>query len=313
MLFNSLEFLIFFAVVFTLYCVLSRRWQNRMLLVASYIFYGWAEPKFVVLMALTTIADYFIGIRIEDSPTSAASKRWLTVSLMLNLGLLGTFKYLGFASENVKAICEWLGISAHWQVIALLPPAGISFYTFHEISYVTDIYRKHIKAARSFEDFAVFISFFPQLVAGPIGRASWQMPQFQASRRMTYEGWSEGLALFVTGLFRKVVVADPMGALAKQVFEHPERCGRWTLLLGLYFFHSKSTPTLPATATWRAAWRDSWASASSRISSIRISRQTSPNSGGAGTSASRPGFATISTSRSAEIERERCAHTSIFF
>ncbi len=236
MLFNSVEFLVFFAVVFPLYCALARRWQNRMLLVVSYIFYGWAEPRFVALMALTTIVDFFVGIRIEDAATPAAGKRWLTASILLNLGLLGTFKYLGFFSENVKVLAAWLGLDPRWNVLTIAVPAGISFYTFHEISYVTDVYRKHIKAARKFEDFAVFISFFPQLVAGPIGRASWQMPQFQAPRRMTYEGWSEGLAMFVTGLFRKVVVADPLGALARQVFENPERCGRWTLLIGLYCF-----------------------------------------------------------------------------
>src|SRR5579862_707264 len=259
MLFNSLEFLVFFAIVFALYCALNRRWQNHMLLIASYVFYGWAEPRFVVFMAFTTIADYFIGIRIDDAATPRAKKRWLIASLIMNLGLLGTFKYIGFIAENYRALLEWVGASSRWDFFAYLSehfrgpvkwlgmqpegdilkiavPAGISFYTFHEISYVTDIYRGHIKAARRFEDFAVFISFFPQLVAGPIGRASWQMPQFQRSRRMTYQGWSEGLALFVTGLFRKVVVADPLGALAKNVFDHPELCGRWTLLLGLYCF-----------------------------------------------------------------------------
>ncbi len=259
MLFNSLEFLVFFAVVFPLYCALSRRWQNHMLLAASYLFYGWAEPKFVVLMALTTIIDFFVGIRIEDARTPLAGKRWLTASIVLNLTLLGTFKYLGFLSENIDALCQWIRPGTHCDLIGFLEhncaplyrlmttqnaegvlklavPAGISFYTFHEISYVTDIYRKHIKAARKFEDFAVFISFFPQLVAGPIGRASWQMPQFQKTRRMSYEGWSEGLALFVTGMFRKVVVADPLGALAKHVFDHPERFSRGWLLVGLYCF-----------------------------------------------------------------------------
>ena len=236
MLFNSFEFLIFFAVVFTLYCALNMRWQNRMLLSASYIFYGWVEPRFVVLMALTTIFDYFSGIKIDEATSHAVKKRWLTVSIMLNLCLLGTFKYFGFCSENLRAIFHAFGLQANWGVIELMLPAGISFYTFHEISYVTDIYRGHIKAARNFEDFAVFISFFPQLVAGPIGRASWQMPQFQKSRRVTYDGCAEGLALFVTGLFRKVVVADPLGALARPVFEQPGNCSRLTLLLGLYCF-----------------------------------------------------------------------------
>ncbi|MEI6234417.1 MAG: MBOAT family protein [Planctomycetota bacterium] len=236
MLFNSLEFLVFFAVVFPLYCALSRRWQNHLLLLASYIFYGWAEPKFVVLMALTTIVDFWIGMRIEDASTPRNSKRWLVASIILNLSLLGTFKYLGFATENINALAQALGWTSQFNILSIAVPAGISFYTFHEISYVTDVYRKHIKAARKFEDFAVFISFFPQLVAGPIGRASWQMPQFQNPRRMSYEGWSEGLTLFVIGMFRKIVVADPLGMLAKTVFDNPERCGRWTLLIGLYCF-----------------------------------------------------------------------------
>src|SRR6185295_14740222 len=118
MLFNSLEFLVFFAVVFPLYCVLNRRWQNRMLLVASYIFYGWAEPKFVVLMALTTVADYFIGIRIEDAKSPQSSKRWLIASLVLNLTLLGTFKYLGFAGENFRALLAWANLGPEWDIFA---------------------------------------------------------------------------------------------------------------------------------------------------------------------------------------------------
>ena len=251
MSFNSFEFLLFFAAVFPLYCALDRRNQNRLLLAASYIFYGWIEPRFVVLMALTTAADFYIGLRIEAAQSPRAKKRWLLASLVMNLSLLGVFKYYNFfALSAARFLPAWFRFCLRAVCPPPLPtppipppplnvalPAGISFYTFHEISYVVDVYKGHLKAARNFVDFAVFISFFPQLVAGPIGRATWQMPQFRAhAGRMTYEGWSEGLTLFVIGLFRKTVVADPMGLLAKHVFANPERCGHGTLLLGVYLF-----------------------------------------------------------------------------
>ena len=154
----------------------------------------------------------------------------------MNLTLLGVFKYYDFFAVSAEQFLGGFGFHADPFLLKLALPAGISFYTFHEISYVVDVYRGHIKASKNLVDFAVFISFFPQLVAGPIGRATWQMPQFERERHMTYEGWSEGLTLFVIGLFRKVVVADPLGVLARHVFENPERCGRWTLLLGVYCF-----------------------------------------------------------------------------
>ncbi len=236
MQFNSLAFLAFFAVVFPLYCVLSFRWQNRMLLAASYLFYGWAEPRFLCLMALTTIIDFFIGITIDDAQDERVRKRWMLISIVMNLVILGVFKYYDFFATSIAENLKLAGITIHPLLIKVGVPAGISFYTFHEISYTVDVYRKHIKAARNFEDFAVFISFFPQLVAGPIGRASWQMPQFEKPRRMTWQGWSEGALLLLFGFFKKICVADAVAPMAAKVFKNPAAFNCGMLMAGLYFF-----------------------------------------------------------------------------
>ncbi len=188
MQFNSFDFVLFFAVVFPLYCALNFRWQNRMLLAASYLFYGWAEPRFLFLMALTTVIDFFIGIKIGDEGNEKIRKRWMLGSIVMNLAILGFFKYCDFFIQSFGIAFKSLGFHAEPYLLRIAVPVGISFYTFHEISYTVDVYRRHIKPARKFEDFAVFISFFPQLVAGPIGRASWQMPQFEKPRRMTWQG-----------------------------------------------------------------------------------------------------------------------------
>src|SRR5579862_1611851 len=252
MQFNSLAFLLFFALVFPLYCILNFRWQNRLLLAASYLFYGWAEPRFVCLMALTTIIDFFIGLKIgerSESPCGAggppapgggtdarARKRWLIISIVMNLTMLGVFKYYDFFATSFAQAFAHLGIHLSPWLIQVGVPAGISFYTFHEISYTVDVYRGHIKPARNFEDFACFIAFFPQLVAGPIGRASWQMPQFEKPRHMTWDGWCQGALLMLVGFFKKIVVADSMAPIAASVFRNPSLCSGSVLLLGLYSF-----------------------------------------------------------------------------
>ena len=236
MQFNSFAFLIFFAAVFPLYCVLSFRWQNRMLLAASYLFYGWAEPRFLILMALTTVVDFFIGLRIGDSEDTTVRKRWMLASVIMNLVILGIFKYYDFFALSIAENFARAGVTLNPLLIGVGVPAGISFYTFHEISYTVDVYRKHIRPARKFEDFAVFISFFPQLVAGPIGRASWQMPQFEKPRQMTWKGWCDGALLILLGFFKKIAVADAMAPIAAKVFKNPGACNRTMLLTGLYCF-----------------------------------------------------------------------------
>ncbi len=236
MQFNSFVFLIFFATVFPLYCALNFRWQNRMLLAASYLFYYKAEPRFLFLMVLTTGIDFFIGLRIGDSEIETTRKRWMIASVVMNLFILGIFKYYDFFALSIAENFARVGMPLNPVLINVGVPAGISFYTFHEISYTVDVYRKHIKPARKFEDFAVFISFFPQLVAGPIGRASWQMPQFEKPRRMTWQGWCEGALLMLFGFFKKIAVADAMAPIAARVFKNPGGCSRSMLLIGLYCF-----------------------------------------------------------------------------
>lgn len=236
MQFNSFAFLIFFAVVFPLYCALNFRWQNRLLLAASYLFYGWAEPKFLFMMLATTVIDFFVGIRIGDAKDERVRKNWMLFSVAMNLIVLGFFKYFDFFLVSAQDVLGRFGFTAEPYLLRLALPAGISFYTFHEISYTVDVYRGHIKPARSFEDFAVFISFFPQLVAGPIGRASWQMPQFEKPRRMTWQGWCDGALLILIGFFKKIAVADVFALLAERAFRNPDLCSGGTLLIGLYCF-----------------------------------------------------------------------------
>jgi D-alanyl-lipoteichoic acid acyltransferase DltB (MBOAT superfamily) len=216
-LFNSLEFLLFLPIVFAAYWILNiwterrqvLRLQNFLLLVASYVFYGWWDWRFLSLIAFSTVVDYGIGLQIakanqqelaNDAPEDARSrkaKRWLAVSLAVNLGLLGYFKYANFFIENW--IDAWAAAGVHmnpWSLKVILP-VGISFYTFQTLSYSIDIYRRKLTPTRDFIEFAAFVSFFPQLVAGPIERASALLPQIAKRRRFDYDEGVSGLRLIV--------------------------------------------------------------------------------------------------------------------
>ncbi|GMV82550.1 MAG: O-acyltransferase [Planctomycetota bacterium] len=236
MLFNSFTFWIFFSVLFSLYGVLSHRAQNLLLLVGSYLFYGWWDWRFLSLMVFSSVVDYAMGLKIADSPDSPHRKKWLWISMVVNLGLLGFFKYFNFFVDSTVGMLGALGFEAHRPTLEIVLPVGISFYTFQTMSYTIDVYRGSLKPARNFWDFALFVSFFPQLVAGPIERASNLLPQVEQPRRMTWEGWCEGAALIVIGLFKKVAVADTLAPMAELAFHAPERCSGATLLWGLYAF-----------------------------------------------------------------------------
>ena len=236
MSFNSFNFLAFIAIVFPLYGALSFRWQNRMLLLASYIFYALWDWRFLGLIIFSTVADFFIGLRIEGGASERTRKRWLLLSLAMNLGILGFFKYCNFFIGNAAALLNFIGLQVHPATLNIILPYGVSFYTFHEISYTVDVYRRQRKAVRELSTFAVFIAFFPQLVAGPIGRATNQLPQFENPRRMSWDGWTQGALLFFLGFFKKVAVADVLSPIALQVFAEPSRCSPQVLLLGLYAF-----------------------------------------------------------------------------
>ena len=235
MLFHSIHFVIFFIIVYGLYRVLPHKGQNRMLLVASYVFYGSWDWRFLSLILISTIVDYFCGLRIHDTDDHKIKKHFLRLSLVTNLGLLGVFKYFNFFADNLSALLGVFGLHTDLAVLNVILPVGISFYTFQTLSYTIDIYYGKLKPTRCFWDFALFVAFFPQLVAGPIERASHLLPQIQNPRRPTLQQFYEGCYLFFWGLFLKMFVADNLARLADPIFaKGPYEGG--TVWIGVYAF-----------------------------------------------------------------------------
>lgn len=216
MIFHSLVYLVFFSCVFAAYWSLPHRWQNWLLIGASLYFYGCVTPLWLVPFLWTMVFDFWAAKKIEDSPTR--KKQWVTFSLISNLSLLAWFKYRGFFWENVQALWHSLGLGSEPALLQLALPAGISFYTFQSIGYVVDVYRGQLKACRRFDDFAVFVSFFPQLVAGPISRAGALLSQAIAPRQFPADRIIPALTLCLWGLFMKLVVADNAAIPANKVF-----------------------------------------------------------------------------------------------
>ncbi len=220
MLFNSLPFLIFFPCVFVLYYALPFRFRKYMLLAASYYFYMCWKPEFIVLILFSTLVDYFCGLGMARYP---GRKKWLlAVSLTMNLGLLFFFKYLNFFGETLTALCRAVSIPFSAPALNIILPVGISFYTFQTLSYTLDVYRGRLEPERDFVTFALFVSFFPQLVAGPIEKASNLLPQLKEEHRFTYENASWGAKLMAWGFFKKMVVADQLAVLlVDPVYQNP--------------------------------------------------------------------------------------------
>lgn len=237
MLFNQYLFWIFFAVVIVLYYSASFRWQNRILLVASYVFYGTWDWRFLFLLAGTSVMDYYIGLGISRSRIHFRKKALLLTSICANLLLLGFFKYYGFFAHELVALLSRAGIHASLPILHVILPVGISFYTFQELSYTIDVYRGQTPAVESLPDFALYVSFFPQLVAGPIERSDHLIPQLLRPRRLERGDFAAGLFQVLTGLFRKVVIADNMAALANAVFSRPTaQLTGPECLMGVYAF-----------------------------------------------------------------------------
>ena len=218
MLFNSLGFAFFLASVLGAYALLQRRGQNRLLLIASYVFYGLWDPRFLGLILLSTVVDYAVALRIHTTPEPRRRKRWLLLSLGTNLGILGLFKYLGFFAEGLTALAGVAGFELEPWALDVVLPVGISFYTFQTLSYTIDVYRGSLEPTRGFLDFALFVAFFPQLVAGPIERASRLLPQVLGERRVTWEGVGSGSWLVLWGTFKKAVIADNLAPLVDAVY-----------------------------------------------------------------------------------------------
>jgi D-alanyl-lipoteichoic acid acyltransferase DltB (MBOAT superfamily) len=210
--------------------------QNLLLLVASYYFYACWDWRFMFLLMFSTFLDYYTGLKIEESKNQNLRKFWLWLSVGINLGFLGFFKYYNFFAENFAEMLQNFGLQVNPWTLKVILPVGISFYTFHGLSYVLDIYFKRIKAERNFVDYAVFVSFFPLLVAGPIERATHLLPQIKVKREFSYEKAVDGMRQILWGLFKKMVIADNCAVFANQIFANSATASGSELVLGALFF-----------------------------------------------------------------------------
>jgi D-alanyl-lipoteichoic acid acyltransferase DltB (MBOAT superfamily) len=236
MVFNSLHFVWFFILVYAAYRVLPHRAQNWLLLVASYYFYASWDWRFLGLLIASTLVDFSCGLALERSRSIPARRALLCASLGFNLTLLGFFKYFNFFADNLHAIFGAIGWQLDFVTLRVLLPIGISFYTFVTMSYVIDVYRREMLATRNLLDFAVFVAYFPHLVAGPILRASRLLPQIAMPRTVTRDQMRDGLWLIAWGFFQKIFVADNLAGVANLVFDPATHSSGVNVLLGTYAF-----------------------------------------------------------------------------
>ncbi len=239
MLFNSIAFGIFLPIVFALYWLLSKKpliWQNILLLVSSYYFYGCWDWRFLFLLMFSTILDFYTGLKMADAANLSGKRFWFWTSIIINLGFLGIFKYYNFFADNLQVALGQLGLHVDFWTLQVILPVGISFYTFHGLSYVIDIYYNRIEPERNFVNYGVFVSFFPLLVAGPIERATHLLPQVKKVRVFNYTQSVDGLRQILWGLFKKVVIADNCAFYANMIFNDHANYNGSTLFLGAVFF-----------------------------------------------------------------------------
>lgn len=239
MLFNSIDFAIFLPIVFILFWFVTNknlRLQNALLLVASYFFYACWDWRFLFLLIFSTLLDYYTGLKMQDAKDQKRKRFWFWLSITVNLGFLGVFKYYNFFAESFSEAISHFGIQVNTWTLKVILPVGISFYTFHGLSYVIDIFKDRIKAERNFIDYAVFVSFFPLLVAGPIERATHLLPQIKKERTFDYAKAVDGLRQILWGLFKKIVIADNCAEFANQIFNSSTDLSGSTLVLGAIFF-----------------------------------------------------------------------------
>jgi alginate O-acetyltransferase complex protein AlgI len=239
MLFNSISFLIFLPVVFVLYWFVTKnnlKWQNLLVLCASYYFYAFWDYRFLFLLIFSTVLDYGTGIKMEKSTTLTARRFWFLASVIINLGFLAVFKYYNFFITSFEQGLSQLGIKVNMWTLKVILPVGISFYTFHGLSYVIDIYKNKIKAEKNFVDYSLFVSYFPLLVAGPIERATHLLPQIKQKRTFDSENAMNGVELMIWGFFKKVVIADNMSSLVNKIFLDSSSYGSQALIIGAIAF-----------------------------------------------------------------------------
>lgn len=239
MVFNSLAFALFLPTVFFVYWCIPRQYlraQNTLVLLVSYIFYGWWDWRFLSLIFASSLLDFLCGYYLERTTTPAARKALLAASLIGNLGLLGFFKYYNFFVESFAQMVEWFGLEGNRYTLQIILPAGISFYTFQTLSYTIDVYKKELKATSDPIAFFAFVSFFPQLVAGPIERAAHLLPQFSRARNFDLERAKDGLRQILWGLFKKIVIADNLGHSVDLIYLQYETLHGIELALGTVYF-----------------------------------------------------------------------------
>ena len=238
MLFNSLAFIFFLPIVFALYWFVFKqlKWQNAFVVVASYVFYGWWDWRFLLLIAFTTLCSYYSGLLLERGRDNCV-RRWIAAgNIIVNLAVLCYFKYFNFFGESFSQMLALLGMDASWTTRNIILPVGISFYTFQALSYTIDVYRGKLQPTHDIVSFFAFISFFPQLVAGPIERAVRLLPQFQQPRSFDYAVGADGLRQILWGMFKKVVIADNCALFVDKVFADSAALGGGTLIMGAVLF-----------------------------------------------------------------------------
>jgi D-alanyl-lipoteichoic acid acyltransferase DltB (MBOAT superfamily) len=239
MLFNSIEFFLFLPLVFALYWLIGSKrikQQNVLIAIASYVFYGWWDWRFLFLILFSSVVDYTMGMLLKSTNDQAKRKVFLWISITVNLGFLGFFKYYNFFVDSLVDSFTFFGSTLNINTLNIILPVGISFYTFQTLSYTIDVYREKLEPTKDFIGFMAFVSFFPQLVAGPIERATNLLPQFHKKREFIYSNAVDGLRQVLWGLFKKVVIADNCAKYANIIFNDYDAYSGSTLLLGAFFF-----------------------------------------------------------------------------
>jgi len=239
MFFNSFHFAVFLPLVFVLYWWVgnkSKALQNAILILASYYFYSCWNWHFLFLLVFSTLLDFFSALQIQKSTTNYSRKFWLWSCISINLGFLGVFKYYNFFASSFADLLQSAGLSASPILLKVILPVGISFYTFHGLSYIIDIYYKRITAEKNFVDYSLFVCYFPLLVAGPIERATHLLPQLKVKRNFSYEKAKEGVYQIIWGLVKKVVIADSCANYANTIFDHYSSMNSLSLILGAVYF-----------------------------------------------------------------------------
>ena len=239
MFFNSFAFALFLPIVFLLYWFVfnkNKSTQNALLIIASYYFYSCWDWRFLFLLVFSTFLDYYTGIQIEKAKKEGIRKFWFWLTISINLGFLGIFKYYNFFADSFSEMLNGFGLQTSPLLLNVILPVGISFYTFHGLSYVIDIYLKRIKAEYNFVDYSLFVSYFPLLVAGPIERATHLLPQVKVKREFDFQKAKEGIFQFIWGLVKKVVIADTCATYANAIFDNYESMNSLSLILGAVYF-----------------------------------------------------------------------------